>query len=394
MEEFFRRIEQLVCYPAPAGLWESEIFPPRLQSYGCSWLDNIMQQSELRWIGSGNRRVCFYFEPDLDLMKESGIAKEGSSGLTRLFPDGAARYDFSTLLRVSKLRPAELAERLWKAVWRGQVMNDTFLSLRRGLETRFKVTGLSAPALRTPARRRRTGGRTAFSRWKGSLPFAGNWQRVPEPPQIDDLIEKEEQKKDRARVLLDRYGIVFRELLQNELPLFRWSGVFRALRLMELSGEVFTGYFFHGVPGPQFISHEAFRMLQRKMPEDAVYWIAATDPASLCGVPLDGLKGSLPRRVAGTHLVYRGNKVVLVSQRNAGALTFHESPDSPHLQAYLGFLRHLLTREFQPVRRIVIETINNLEAARSPYLDALRTGFEVNVDYRNVILYRAYPFQR
>ena len=57
-------------------------------------------------------------------------------------------------------------------------------------------------------------------------------------PREDDLLEIEERKKDRARMLLDRYGIVFRELLQREAPGFRWADVFRPLRLMELSGEV------------------------------------------------------------------------------------------------------------------------------------------------------------
>ena len=51
-------------------------------------------------------------------------------------------------------------------------------------------------------------------------------------------------------------------------------------------------------------------------------------------------------------------------------------------------LHHLLTRQFQPVRRITIETINNEEAAHSPYVDVLRTAFDVAIDYKNVILYR------
>ncbi len=47
-----------------------------------------------------------------------------------------------------------------------------------------------------------------------------------------------------------------------------------------------------------------------------------------------------------------------------------------------------MTRQFQPVRRITIETINGEEAARSPYVDVLRTAFDVTIDYRNVVLYR------
>jgi ATP-dependent Lhr-like helicase len=78
----------------------------------------------------------------------------------------------------------------------------------------------------------------------------------------------------------------------------------------------------------------------------------------------------------------------MVSERNGKALRFNVPPDDAHLPEYLGVLRHLLTREFQPIRRIPIETINGDDAARSPYVDALRTAFDVTVDYKEVTLYR------
>jgi hypothetical protein len=48
----------------------------------------------------------------------------------------------------------------------------------------------------------------------------------------------------------------------------------------------------------------------------------------------------------------------------------------------------MLTRQFQPVRRVTIETINGEDAARSPYVDAIRTAFDVTIDYKSVIVYR------
>ena len=157
---------------------------------------------------------------------------------------------------------------------------------------------------------------------------------------------------------------------------------------MELSGEVIAGYFFEGIPGPQFISPRALRILQRKLPEEAIYWINAADPASLCGLQLEALKGMLPPRVPGTHLVYQGAKLVMVSKRNGRDLTFHVPPDDPHLPEYMSALRHLLTRQFQPVRRIAIETINGDPSPQSPYLSTLRTCFEAMVDYKHVNLSR------
>jgi ATP-dependent Lhr-like helicase len=388
-------MEQLLCLPVPAEMWETEILPARLHPYSTSWLDTIMQEGELRWTGSANRRAAFCFESDLDLMQADAEAPDGDAQrdedtiFEELFPHAHGRYDFSTLMDLSKYRSDRLSDRLWREVWRGKVSNDTFAALRKGIENRYKVpktTSTTRTNLRSRSRRMAT--RASFSRWKGSLPSAGNWFQLPAPETSNDLIETEERKKDRARLLLDRYGILFKQLLERESPAFQWSSIFRSLRLMELSGEVLAGYFFHGIPGPQFISHQAFRMLQRKLPEDAVYWANATDPASICGLQVEAIRGSLPKRVTGTHLVYRGNRLVVISQRNGGALTFNVPPDDPHLPEYLGFLHNLLTRQFQPVRRITIKTINGEDAAGSDYLDILRTCFDVMVDYRSVILYR------
>jgi len=159
------------------------------------------------------------------------------------------------------------------------------------------------------------------------------------------------------------------------------------LRLMELSGEILTGYFFRGILGRQFISPEAFRWLQSMGGEDQTYWVSAIDPASLCGIPLGSLKGRLPRRAPGIHLVYRGSVLVLVSQQKGGRLDFHLSPGNPDLPSCFEFFHVMMTRKVQPLRRIVIESINGEPAGRSPYLEAFRAHFDVSVDYRKVTLY-------
>ena len=401
-------IEQLVCYPATAGLWESEFFPARSRAYATSLLDSAIMEGGLRWIGGENRRATFFFEEDFDLMGEEdgenvpnavlpGHEEEKEAKATRietgedgmldnLFPDEAGRYDFSSLLRTSGLNSTQLADRIWEFVWAGRVANDTFLALRRGILSKFKPPEIGVDKGR--GRGRRISHRAEFARWKGSSSHVGNWYRLPQFDLSDDLLESEGRKKDRARLLLDRYGILFRELLQRELPAFRWSSIFRSLRIMELSGEALAGYFFHGIPGPQFISHQAFRMLSRQLPDDKVYWMNATDPVSLCGVQLDTVKGTLPKRVPSTHLVYRGRRIVMTSERNGKVLNFNVPCDDPQMQEYLSVLHHLLKREFQPLRRITIETINGEDAARSPYADPLRTAFEVTVDYKHLILYR------
>jgi ATP-dependent Lhr-like helicase len=387
IEGLYESMEQLLCYPAEAGAWESEIFPARLRPYDPSWLDTLMQEGELLWMGSEGHRVAFCFESDLDLLREESAEEIESLPLPpSLFPEGAGRYDFSALARFSGSGEAELAKRLWDQVWQSRVTNDTFLALRRALMSKFKLPDTSS--MHSAGRlRHRASRRVSLAEKKEVHFFAGNWRQVLKPEFPDDLLEREELRKDRVRLLLDRYGILFRELLQREHPALRWSSVFRALRIMELSGEVMAGLFFHGIPGPQFISQRAFRSLQRK-PPDAVYWINAADPASLCGIQLESIHGMLPARVASTHLVYRGTKLVVVSKRNGRDLTFHVSPDDPSLPHYLVSLQHLLTRKFQPMKRIVIETINGEEAPQSPYVPVFRTSFDVSVDPHEVALYR------
>ena len=154
---------------------------------------------------------------------------------------------------------------------------------------------------------------------------------------------------------------------------------------MELSGEVLAGCFFEEIPGPQFISHRAFRTLQRE-PSHAVFWISAVDPISPCGLPLPTLRAELPHRVAANHLIYHGSRLVVVSNRNGKALKINVPHDDPELVRYIGYLRHLLERPFQSVRQLTVETINDREAARTDYVDAFRTCFDVRLNHTEVIL--------
>ena len=168
----------------------------------------------------------------------------------------------------------------------------------------------------------------------------------------------------------------------------RWSTLFRAIRLLELSGELLSGHFFNGIKGAQFASPEAFRVMARRRDPDAVFWLCATDPIAVCAMGIDGLTTPLPRRVPSNHLVYRGSQLVMVSERNGRALTFHVPASDPDLITYLGVLRHLVYRKSNPVKQLTIETINDEPATRSPYLDAIGTAFDINHDHRAVYIER------
>jgi ATP-dependent Lhr-like helicase len=224
--------------------------------------------------------------------------------------------------------------------------------------------------------------RGQFERWRAGRPEEGDWWvaaagagEVPEPL---DALDMEELNKDRVRLLIQRYGILFRELLTRELPVLQWSRVFRTLRIMDLSGEVLSGRFFEGIPGLQFISPAAFRRLREGIPEDAVYWMNATDPASLCGLGLEELKGQLPARRASSHLVYHGSRIVVISQRSGAELEIRVPFEHPNLSEYVEFLGVFLTRRYSPRKAVTVESINGEPAIDSPYRSVFEERFQTS----------------
>lgn len=82
------------------------------------------------------------------------------------------------------------------------------------------------------------------------------------------------------------------------------------------------------------------------------------------------------------------------SRRNGKTLIFHVPETDPNLQSYLRLFNHLLTRRFQPMRRIFIETINYVDASASPYADAFKVGFDISVDFKNLVLYQKHVHAR
>ncbi len=377
-EDLPARLDRLLGYPAPADAWEKEILPARLAPYRTAWLDSLMQTSGLVWFGCGTGRIGFAFPDDLELFRDrpdaageaAAAAGQGKPDeIAALLPGAVGRYSLLEIARHAASDSRAVTEKLWDLAWQGRVTNDSFATVRQGVLTDF------APAdLRTEREQRPS--RSAYNRWAATRPLTGNWYAIADRGSDRDPIDEAELVKDRVRQLLGRYGILFREILANELAPLQWGRTFRALRLMELSGEILSGYFFAEIPGVQFISPEAFRFLKEPLPEDTPFWLNAADPASLCGIRLEALKGGLPSRLPSTHVVYRGKSPALISYRNGASLEFLAAPDDPRLPDVLAFCGVLLTRQFSPRKRILVEQINGTPAADSPYAKPLQAfGF-------------------
>jgi ATP-dependent Lhr-like helicase len=309
-----------------------------------------------------------------ELFVDSAAASEEGpdDSLDAIFPHRFGSFSFTDLLRSTRMDSSTLVDLLWERAWRGELSTDTFAPVRQAVTGGFQVESTSGLAGH-PSRRRRP----RFDRWQSDRPVTGTWHRLQPVRGAGDALEAEEDRRERARVLLDRYGVVFRELINRELSGLRWSEVFRPLRMLELAGEVVAGRFFEGVPGIQFMSQTGFRRLQEGLPEDLVWWVNAVDPASPCGLGLEGLSDLLPRRIQGNHVVFHGRRPVVVSQRRGEQLSIRVAPDHPSLTGYLQFLKHLLTRSVQPLKAITIEQINDSAAATSDYRPVFEQIFHV-----------------
>ncbi len=381
------RLERLFGYALPARLWEEEVLPARMNGYRSRWLDSLLSEAGLLWLGFPKKRIAFCLKQDVELFTaqpcageeepNGGPASSEPERATAFFPSPAGRYSFWDLSEVTHVPSEELSRRLWELAWAARASSDTFESVRRGLATGFQAE----PAADGTGPRRR-----GFDRWQSSRPSSGYWFLLESGTECRDALEEEELARDRIRIVLQRYGVVFRELLDYELPELRWSRLFRSLRLMEFSGEVVAGRFFEGAGGIQFALPAALEELRTPADDQAVWWINAADPASLCGVELPGLKAFLPSRLPTTHLVFQGKNLVLISRRMGRELEIKLPTDSS-LAEYLGFLRTLTDREQRAMSAIRVETINGEPAARSPYRQSLLEAGLAS-DYRGLV-YRA-----
>jgi len=388
----------LFGWSAPAAAWEAEILPARVEPYQTSWLDALGEEGGLRWLGTGRERVSFVLEGDLPLLRGAAAEREGDgageeagSGVAATLLAGV-REQLAAAPRGLEL--GELAERvgaatgdtaraLWELVWRGEASGESMRALRQGVISGFAVPEVTGPA--GPPASRRSG----FRRWATARPFAGRWTALAAPAGESDALAAESRARERARMLLDRHGVLFRELTAFEAPLFSWARLARTLRALELAGEVVAGHFFSGVPGLQFATPAALRRLREGLPETAVWWLCASDPASACGLDLPELKAGLPRRVASNHLAYVGSRLCFVARRSGRELEFRTAPDDPLNAELLAPLRSALTRAHAPARAVEVETINGEPASRSPYLAAF-AAFSVTREGAAVRLRRRY----
>lgn len=314
-----RVIEMLSGFEAPAASWEAALLPARVDDYGPSHLDQLLSSGACTWArltpregggarGGGSLRatpLCVL--PRLEL---STWAATTSGAL----PTPAASAQ--RVLDYLREHGASFFDDIVAGVGLLKTQIETVLAdlVAGGLVTADNFSGLRALMLPSSKRRPLGGVRRRFG---SSLEEAGRWDHVrrASPPAADSASADgptAAQVETIARILLRRYGVLFRQLLARESRAPAWRQLLTALRQMEARGEVRGGRFVAGFSGEQFAAPEAVEALRRlrKAPGDT-QWVAvhAVDPCNLVGVIVPGLR--IPA-TAGNRVVFVDGEAVAV----------------------------------------------------------------------------------
>lgn len=203
---------------------------------------------------------------------------------------------FADLQHDARLLGTQVEQALAELVAHGLVTCDSFAGLRT----------LVMPADRRNRLRRKHPGHDAID-------DAGRWSltRRRQPAADAPGALAAPHVEHIARVLLRRYGVVFRKLLEREEGLPPWRELYYVLRRLEARGEVRGGRFVSGFSGEQFALPQAAVALRKtaKTPGRERVAISAVDPLNLAGILTPGDK--VPR-LPGNRLLFEGGVPIAV----------------------------------------------------------------------------------
>jgi ATP-dependent helicase Lhr and Lhr-like helicase len=346
VEGLFGVIEQLAGHEAAAAAWEGDILPARVESYAPEQMDALCLGGRVMWgrrtRPDGSRAAPLRGSPialfprleaSLWLAQQPGAHDDALSTyahevLAALRRQGASF--FHELAGAGGLLPTQVEVALAELVAMGHVTSDGFTGLR----------ALLTPAHKRKSRHRRRAGVAAYS-----IEAAGRWTVLGH----GGVAAGPERIEQAARVLLRRYGVVFRRVLERETGLPPWRELALVYRRLEMRGEIRGGRFVAGFSGEQFAlpaAVTALRAARRRAPGGELVVIGAADPLNLTGIITPGeriaahpgnriaYRAGVPvaARVAG-ELVRLAGVAELTDEATAQALA--RRPGAPALRAYL-----------------------------------------------------------
>ncbi|HEV7797006.1 MAG TPA: helicase-related protein, partial [Pyrinomonadaceae bacterium] len=293
-------IEQLEGFEAPAAAWEGELLPSRLAEYDPAWLDALCLSGEVVWArltppATPSRATSG--EPGNERARGAAPVRNTPIALLRrknfaiwssVFPQPSlSEIEFSTTTRAvhdylatrgasfftdivdgTRLLRAQVEESLAELVANGLVVSDSFAGLRALLTPSSRKTQAAAK------RKHRQAVYEMSSAGRWSLLNRQVGQAFLPVPSGNEIVRtnsangKERSQFDSeaaeeiARILLKRYGVVFKRLLEREGIALPWRVLLRIYHRLEARGELRGGRFVAGISGEQFALPEAVGMLR------------------------------------------------------------------------------------------------------------------------------------
>jgi ATP-dependent helicase Lhr and Lhr-like helicase len=275
-------LAQLDGFEVAAAAWEKHVLPLRLTQYDASMLDLLSLTGEVGWARlSSSPSTVVSATPIALFLREHANAWRALDDDNAIVLSDAARATLEMLRTRGASFARDLAspDSLGELVAAGLVTSDGFAGLR---------------SLITPPEKRTNN-------------FSGRWSVLaPDSAELDI--------DTQARVLLERYGVVFRRIVAREANAAPWRELARVYRRLEARGEVRGGRFVHGMSGEQFALPEAVEKLRetrRTLPDRTVIVISAADPLNLTGIVTPEER---VRTVAATRIAYRDGVAVSVME--------------------------------------------------------------------------------
>jgi ATP-dependent helicase Lhr and Lhr-like helicase len=336
-------LEQLDGCELPLAAWESAVLPARVADYDPEWLDRLCFSGRVGWgrlstpQNSSARAsaplrtspIALYLRENLadwltlTLPKSAIELSVTSQAVFEVLQSGGALF-FSELVSRSGLLPSQVEEALSQLAAVGLVTSDSFDGLR---------------ALLVPSNKRPTFGRNPTKRRRrtnlASIEFAGRWSLLPRSSgplaamSVSNGAGPREAAIEKfARVLLRRYGVVFRRLLERESFPITWYEFGRIYRRWEARGEIRGGYFVGGVSGEQFALPEAIgllRSIRKSSSNGELITLSAADPLNLQGILTPGAR--IPAFTANRILFRGGLPVAALESREIRTLSDEHVPD-------------------------------------------------------------------
>ncbi len=267
-------VRQLAGYEAPSAAWEKRILAARITGYLPEWLDQLAFSGEVAWgrlWGSSRaalRSTPVCLVPRADLGAWLGLSSE---------PDEPATWPAQKLLETLEERGATFPAELEAA---SELLPSDF---ERGAEELIALGWITSDSFASVRQLLLSSQRRARQR----PVMAGRWsllrKDLPASPPVEHV----------ARTLLARWGVVFRRVLERERQPIPWRDLVRALRALELRGEVRGGRFVARFAGEQFALPEAVPLLRKIRREglpqvegesEMPLQVAAADPLNLRGI--------------------------------------------------------------------------------------------------------------